>query len=135
MASKREMCLQLREANLAKAEFLYLTGEKEATVAQLDKTLEKLGDVAFVGEDCEDADGDDGGEDGGEDAAGDESGDEGDEQVLRGFAQDACQEGGDSLDDACGEEAPPTPESRVAPLTPQSRVAPLTPQSRKRRLA
>ena len=41
MASKREMCLQLREANLAKAEFLYLTGEKEATVAQLDKTLEK----------------------------------------------------------------------------------------------
>ena len=95
----------------------------------IDKALKRLGDDAFVGEGCDsvsDLKGEGAAsESGGEDPTDDEECDGDAEQVLRGFAEDACQDG-DRLDDACGEEAATEP-GRVRGGSPDPAVAEVAP--------
>ena len=88
----------------------------------IDKALKRLGDDAFVGEGCDSVSDlkSEGAasESGGEDPTDDEECDGDAEQVLRGFAEDACQDD-DRLDDACGEEAATEPgDPAVAEVAP-----------------
>ena len=95
----------------------------------IDKALKRLGDDAFVGEGCDsvrDLEGEGAASEGeGEDQAGDEECDEDAETVLKGFAEDACQDA-DRLDDACGEEAATEP-GRVRGGSPDPAVAEVAP--------